>query len=150
VLSFVSAGYTPAPFGLPVITPIVPVAGEINVASGIDPDTQSPTTADAALATITFQAIEFQCEPQIFFRTNEPPTRITDEFANPIEPLDLIGVTGPVTCPEDLSGDGVIDSIDLNILLAEFGSGSCGDIDGDMDTDSIDLNLLLAAFGDAC
>ncbi len=60
---------------------------------------------------------------------------------------------GPAPCPEDLSGDGTINSTDLNILLADFGcaGGGCGgDIDGDGDTDSADLNLLLAAFGQAC
>ncbi len=151
VLSFVSAGYPAAPFGLPVITPIVPVGGEIDLAAGIDPDTQLPTPSDAIVATLTFLATDFQCEPQLAFRTHNPPTRITDGFGNAIEPLQLIGVSGlPETCPEDLSGDGVIDSIDLNILLAEFGTGSCGDIDGDNDTDSFDLNLLLAVFGDPC
>ncbi len=56
----------------------------------------------------------------------------------------------PMGCPEDLDGNGSIDSADLNALLAAFGSTDGGDIDGDGDTDSADLNLLLAAFGDDC
>lgn len=58
-----------------------------------------------------------------------------------------------VDCPADLSGDGVVNSSDLNMVLANFGcaGGGCsGDVDGDGDTDSADLNLLLAAFGDVC
>ncbi len=58
-----------------------------------------------------------------------------------------------VDCPADLSGDGVVNSSDLNMVLANFGcaGGACsGDVDGDGDTDSADLNLLLAAFGDVC
>lgn len=58
-----------------------------------------------------------------------------------------------LTCPAwaatgpDLSGDGVIDSTDLNIVLASFGTGPGGDVNGDGKTNSADLNLVLAAFG---
>lgn len=53
-------------------------------------------------------------------------------------------------CTGDLSGDGVVNSADLNTLLAAFGASASGDLDRDGDTDSADLNLLLAAFGDEC
>ncbi len=56
----------------------------------------------------------------------------------------------PVECDGDLSGDGMVNSTDLNQLLAAFGSTDGGDLDGDGDTDSTDLNILLAAFGDVC
>ncbi len=55
-------------------------------------------------------------------------------------------------CPEDLDGNGAVNSADLNILLSDFGCiGACqGDINADGATDSADLNLLLAAFGSGC
>jgi hypothetical protein len=56
----------------------------------------------------------------------------------------------PDPCPEDITGDGVIDSADLNDLLFAFGMSGDGDVDGDGDTDSQDLNLLLFLFGQPC
>ncbi len=56
----------------------------------------------------------------------------------------------PDPCPEDISGDGVIDSADLNGLLFAFGESGDGDVDGDGDTDSADLNMLLFLFGTVC
>jgi len=56
-------------------------------------------------------------------------------------------------CPADLNGDGVVDVIDLSVLLDSFGgsgSPSSGDLDGDGDVDLIDLSLLLSDFGTAC
>ncbi len=61
--------------------------------------------------------------------------------------------TPPVPCPADLDESGLIDSADLNALLAAFGctGGGCdADIDNDGDTDSADLNALLGAFGRPC
>lgn len=48
--------------------------------------------------------------------------------------------------PTDLSGDGVVDSTDLAILLAAWG-GSDVDFDGDGVCGSSDLAILLAAWG---
>lgn len=63
-------------------------------------------------------------------------------------------VNEPVDCEADLTGDNVIDSADLNILLSQFGSPcvSPPDCDGadftnDGNVDSGDLNVLLTAFG---
>lgn len=56
-------------------------------------------------------------------------------------------------CPADLNGDGVVDVIDLSLLLDNFGtSGSpaSGDLDGDGDVDLVDLSLLLGDFGTSC
>ncbi len=62
-------------------------------------------------------------------------------------------IDGDATPNPDLDGSGTVDSVDLNILLGDFGctpdDGDCpGDINGDGFTNSVDLNLLLAAFGD--
>jgi hypothetical protein len=53
------------------------------------------------------------------------------------------------TC-HDLTGDTIIDSADLNVLLAGFGDSDAGDLDGDGLTGSSDLNLLLTDFGETC
>jgi formylglycine-generating enzyme required for sulfatase activity len=62
-------------------------------------------------------------------------------------------LTGPAAradCPEDLSGDGHIDLVDLGILLAAWELDDGGDIDGDGDTDISDLGALLALFDLDC
>lgn len=56
---------------------------------------------------------------------------------------------GPVPAG-DLNGDGAVDSLDLNEVLASFGCDSAcagGDADHDGDVDSDDLNTVLGAFG---
>jgi hypothetical protein len=50
--------------------------------------------------------------------------------------------------PADINGDGVVDGIDLTILLAAYGSSRAGpDINGDGIVDGFDLAALLAAYG---
>lgn len=53
-------------------------------------------------------------------------------------------------CPADLNTNGIIDSADLNILLASFGCTGCFDLTGDGAMTSADLNILLADFGAIC
>ncbi|MGP1347456.1 MAG: hypothetical protein ACTS3F_12430 [Phycisphaerales bacterium] len=53
-------------------------------------------------------------------------------------------------CPGDLNNDGLINSDDLGILLAAFGTSPAGDIDNDGDTDSDDLGIILGLFGTNC
>lgn len=58
-------------------------------------------------------------------------------------------------CAGDANGDRVVDFLDLNIVLSDFGMvGSpgllAGDLDGDGDCDFIDLNVLLSRFGMNC
>jgi len=58
-----------------------------------------------------------------------------------------------VGCPEDISGDGVVNAVDLGLLLAVFGSAGAGlpeDISGDGVVNAVDLGLLLAAFNQEC
>jgi sulfatase modifying factor 1 len=62
----------------------------------------------------------------------------------------LTGHAALAGCPEDLSGDGTIDLVDLGILLAWWDVGDGGDVDGDGDTDISDLGALLAVFGEPC
>jgi hypothetical protein len=53
-------------------------------------------------------------------------------------------------CPGDLSGDLVVDLVDLGILLAWYHEGDGGDLNGDGLTDLTDLGFLLAQFGEPC
>lgn len=65
-------------------------------------------------------------------------------------PGEPVAALPPTACAPDLDGDGVIDSADLNALLASFGCQRCQDIDGDGAMTSTDLNLLLQDFGAVC
>lgn len=56
-------------------------------------------------------------------------------------------------CDGDANGDRVVDFLDLNIVLSNYGqSGPAlpGDLDADEDVDFVDLNIVLSAFGTAC
>ncbi len=68
---------------------------------------------------------------------------VMDDFiyGEPVTPAPLCA---------DLTGDGVVDSGDLNIILASFNVNDAGDLDGDGLTYSTDLNIVLAQFGDTC
>jgi hypothetical protein len=60
-----------------------------------------------------------------------------------------LALTVPTNCPGDFDGDGDVDTADLLILLAAWGTtGPDGDVDGDGDVDTEDLLALLAAWGD--
>lgn len=155
-MSLVGGTYMPAPFGLPIITPITAVGNTIDVASGIDTFSgQLPTGADALLVHLQFVAVQELCEPTILFRANDPPTRLTDPVGDPILPLELDSLTPP-DCPADIEppgGDGKVDVHDLFRLLSLFGTPppSIADIapdgcDGVVDVN--DLFDLLAQWGD--
>jgi hypothetical protein len=51
-------------------------------------------------------------------------------------------------CPEDLNGDGIVNTADLLILLGNWGNAGDGDIDGNGVVGTPDLLLLLAAWGE--
>lgn len=60
------------------------------------------------------------------------------------DPLARVSVGS--TTPADLTGDMMVDSTDLAVILAAWGTGGA-DLDGDGTTDSFDLAILLAAWG---
>ncbi len=65
-------------------------------------------------------------------------------------PTAQVSHTFTPPCPADLTGDGQVNSADLNTILAAFGASDAGDTDEDGDTDSADLNTVLAQFGTGC
>jgi hypothetical protein len=67
--------------------------------------------------------------------------------------VEFIDCQLPPECPEDLSGDGVIDLADLAILLANYGQPGgpeAGDLDGNGTIDLSDLSQLLSVYGTDC
>ena len=56
-------------------------------------------------------------------------------------------VTACPTRPEDLDGNGTVDSADLSILLNNWGNAGAGDVDGNGAVDSGDLAAVLNAWG---
>jgi len=55
------------------------------------------------------------------------------------------------SCPEDLNNDNVIDTADLGILIAAFGTADpIADINNDNIVDTADLGILIALFGSNC
>lgn len=53
----------------------------------------------------------------------------------------------PPPCPADLDDDGMVNGLDLTVLLSGWGS-STGDVDGDGTTGGLDLTVVLASWGD--
>ncbi|MCB9839065.1 MAG: hypothetical protein H6813_06975 [Phycisphaeraceae bacterium] len=50
-------------------------------------------------------------------------------------------------CPQDLNGDGTVDTADLGILLGAFGGSGLGDLNLDGVIDTADLGALLGGYG---
>jgi hypothetical protein len=65
-----------------------------------------------------------------------------------IDDVEIWGVEPTPECPADLNGDGVVNTEDLLILLANWGTSGDGDIDGNGVVNTEDLLALLAAWGD--
>lgn len=50
-------------------------------------------------------------------------------------------------CPEDLNGDGSVDTADLGIMIAAFGGAGLGDLNLDGVVDTADLGALIGGYG---
>jgi hypothetical protein len=59
--------------------------------------------------------------------------------------IDVSVVVEPAQ-PADLNGDGVVNGVDLGILLAAWSSAGPGDLNGDGVVDGVDLGVLLGAW----
>jgi hypothetical protein len=123
-MSFVSGTYTINPFGLHILTPIVAVGPNINLASGINQAFgQSQTAADSVLAILTFQANTVCGLAAVDFRDTAPapPTRLTDQFGQPILPLVLLNLNTVGTCAADVEPNNAVDVLDLLQVINTWG-----------------------------
>ncbi len=69
--------------------------------------------------------------------------------------LSLSFERAQVACAGDANGDGVVDFLDLNVVLSQYGQSGApgsytGDLDDDGDVDFEDLNTVLSDYGHAC
>jgi hypothetical protein len=65
-----------------------------------------------------------------------------------IDDVAIWGVEPSLECPEDINGDGVVNTEDLLILLGNWGGSGDGDIDSNGVVNTADLLALLAAWGE--
>ena len=64
-----------------------------------------------------------------------------------IDDVELWGIEKIIACPADVTGDGIIDVLDLLEVLGQWGSGGSADITGDGVVDVLDLLEVLGAWG---
>lgn len=151
-LDFQGAVYTREPFGLAIIDPVVASGNTLDLAAGIDQLAgQTPTLADSPLVALVFEALQDGCGAQdVAFRPHDPPTRLTDAFGGPLDPV-LVDL--PASDPDpDLDDNGIVDGFDLALLLGAWGpcdtSAECfADLFCDGLINGFDLALLLGAWG---
>ncbi|MHC5005276.1 MAG: hypothetical protein ACYTJ0_19410 [Planctomycetota bacterium] len=145
-LELESGTYTSEPFGLHILSPIADLGnGRVDLAAGIDQFSgQQPTGANAVLAVLEFTALQPVGVPDVAFRPNEPPTRLSDQDGLAIEPIDLLGAA----CPEDVNHDGEVNVDDLIAVILAWGSAGCGaDVNYDGTVDVDDLLAVILAWG---
>lgn len=146
-MTFILGEYTDDPFGQPILA-ITGVDGELDLAAGLLLDgSQSPTSADATLAVLTFQAnVDGICIPDVAFRDTFPPSRLTSVAGEAIKPLDLDEFPLPA-CAADLDFSGDVGIVDLLTVLASWGAECPGDVNRDGLVGFTDLLTLLSAWG---
>ncbi len=140
-LTFGSGSYiVPDPYGLPVITPIAAVGGDIDLAAGIDdPSGQPLTSSTADLVTLNFTAGTTEGLTQVAFRSHQPPTRFSNEFGIEVVPtlvdsptICIDGTPPTINCPPlayQCISDVPSPAADLAEFIAMGGSASdtgCG------------------------
>ena len=99
---------------------------------------------DLAQAFLAIAATDNRDVNQHVARDAQGNTGFDDSDAN-------LTINGAVACPADINGDGVVDTADLGLLIAAFGSSNAGaDINEDGVVDTADLGLLIGVFGTGC
>ena len=87
VLTFVAGNYElTGPFGLPLVFPITANGGSIDLAAGINVFAgQQPTSADALLATLVFQARTVTATTGVTFRPHTPSSKFSAAGGGDVE-----------------------------------------------------------------
>ena len=85
-------------------------------------------------------------------RWDDIPGRLLGEVIGPKAFEHAVSFFGlpDVPCPGDLNGDGLVNGVDLGVVLASWGSckkGCDADLDGDGDVDGADLAIVLSGWG---
>ncbi|MCK4340747.1 MAG: hypothetical protein KAY37_03375 [Phycisphaerae bacterium] len=165
-LLFVEGSYVlPDPFGIPLEYPIAADGNHIGLAAGINPIIgQQPTTADADLAYLTFEALEVEGTTRVRFRDHNPPTLLSGAAGGVVPALLDTPVILVTTCPfcrlGDLDCDDDVDADDFGIFVdclagpnvtnpppgcnpTDFANA---DLDADSDVDLADFSLFQASF----
>jgi hypothetical protein len=123
-LTFVSGSYITDRFALPVLSPIAASGNQINLAAGINPFLgQAPSSDDQDLAVLHFVPTGSGCLPQVRFRVNNPPTRLTDINGDPLDPPTTISPW--VTCLPDINNSGGLEVQDIFDFLNIWFAGDC-------------------------
>lgn len=113
------------------ITPDSAGGDAFDIAWAVDPTTGVPANLSGFDFIRITTAVQFESE--IFFEISTEIGGVAD-----VRPIILLG---------DLNGDGYVDTADLGILIAAFGSADdVADLNGDGIVDTADLGLLLANF----
>lgn len=80
-------------------------------------------------------------------------TILSDDPDEPVREVMVLATILGALCEGDANGDGVVNFVDLNAVLSEFGQAGpslVGDVNDDGVVDFGDLNTVLSNFGSAC
>jgi hypothetical protein len=112
-------------------------------------------TNDSEIADGAWQYVEYDIsevadnQPTVYLRWTMGTTDSSWRYCGwNIDDVEIWGVEPTPECPEDINGDGVVDTEDLLILLGNWGTDGDGDIDGNGVVNTEDLLALLAAWGE--
>jgi hypothetical protein len=124
---------------VPMLIAIIDMACPPGIFAIVQGGPTCPSVANAALGAGTFG---------VFVATNAFDGTPCDSGNNAYVATLTVGDDPCGTnCPADLNGDGVVDALDLGILLGGWGFPGPSDINNDGTTDALDLGILLGAWG---
>lgn len=123
--------------------------GEVAVDVNHDPRTLAPSLG-VIRGHDDWSNLRFNFRRSIRYLTGAVPTELPMEITGGLAEY-LVSWPGP--CDADVNLDGVVDFLDLNAVLSDYGTsgaGLSGDVNADGVVDFLDLNELLSAYGSPC